>query len=77
MQTSFPSERVDRGNGVADNDVSTTDPGNPRARELERRIEELEAQPEATFGHFTAWDWTVCTVFGLALPLLAIWWWAA
>jgi len=57
--------------------VNTIEPGGSRVRELERRIEELEAQDEAAFGHFTAWDWTVCTVFGLALPLLAIWWWAA
>jgi hypothetical protein len=62
---------------VVDDDVSTTDPGNPRTRELERRIEELEAYDEAAFGHFTAWDWIVCTVCSLGLPLLAIWWWAA
>lgn len=63
--------------GGTEFDVSTADPGNPRVRELERRIQELEAQDEAAFGHFTAWDWTVCTVFGLALPLLAIWRWAS
>ena len=57
--------------------MSTADSGNPRVRELERRIEELEAQDDAAFGQFTAWDWTVCTLFGLALPLLMIWWWAS
>jgi hypothetical protein len=56
--------------------VSTTEPGNSRAHELERRIEELETRDEAAFGHFTAWDWTLCTVFCVALPLLAVWWWA-
>ena len=56
--------------------MSTSDPRNPRVRELERRIEELEAHDETAFGHFTAWDWTVCIVFGLALPLLALWRWA-
>ncbi|MBW2295436.1 MAG: hypothetical protein JRG89_15115 [Deltaproteobacteria bacterium] len=56
--------------------MSTTEPDNPRVRELERRIQELETLDEAAFGHFTAWDWTVCIVFGLALPLLGIWWWA-
>ena len=57
--------------------MSTADPGNPRVRELERRIEELEAQDDAAFGQFTAWDWTVCTLFGLGLLLLMIWWWAS
>ena len=76
-QTSFSSQSVDGGSGVVDDDVSTSDPGNPRRRELERRIEELEAYDEAAFGHFTAWDWIVCTVFCLGLPLLAILWWAA
>jgi hypothetical protein len=62
---------------VADNDVSTTEPDSPRVRELERRIEELEAYDEAEFGHFTAFDWTACILLGLVLPLLAAWWWAA
>ena len=66
-----------RAAGGTDIGVSTADPGNPRVRELERRIQELEAHDEAAFGHFTAWDWIVCTVFGLALPLLAIWRWAS
>ncbi len=57
--------------------MSTADPVEPRVRELERRIQELEAHDEAEFGHFTAWDWTVCTAFGVALPLLMLWWWAA
>ena len=77
MQTSFSFERVDGGKRVVDNDVGRTHSGNPRAGELERRIEELEAHDEAAFGHFTGWDWTICTVLGLGLPLLAIWWWAA
>jgi len=51
------------------------DPDNTRLRELERRIEILEAHDDAAFGRFTAWDWTVCTVFGLLLPLWAVWWW--
>ncbi len=53
--------------------MSRTEPGGPRVRELERRIEELEAHDEAAFGHFTAWGWTVCIAFALALPLLGIW----
>jgi hypothetical protein len=46
-------------------------------RELERRIQELEDHDEAAFGHFTAWDWTLCAVFAIALPLLMIWRWAS
>jgi hypothetical protein len=57
--------------------VSTTEPGNPRTRELERRIKELEANDAAAFGHFTILDWALCIGLGLVLPLLAIWWWAA
>lgn len=54
--------------------MSTSESDNPRVRELERRIHELEAQDEAAFGHFTAMDWTLCTVFGLVLPLILILW---
>ena len=57
--------------------MSTTEPDSPRVRQLEHQIEELEAHDEVEFGHFTALDWAVCIVFGLVLPLLAIWWWAA
>ncbi|MBW2421536.1 MAG: hypothetical protein JRH19_23550 [Deltaproteobacteria bacterium] len=56
--------------------MSTSEPGSHRRHELERRIEELEARDEAAFGRFTAWDWTLCTVFALVLPLLALWWFA-
>lgn len=48
----------------------------PRVRELERRIEELEAADREALGRFTRWDWAVCVVFGVALPLLAVWWYA-
>ena len=53
--------------------MSTMEPESPRVRELVRRIEELEATDEAAFGHFSAMDWIVCTVFGFVLPLLCIW----
>ena len=56
--------------------MSTTEPDGPREHELERRIEDLEARDEAAFGHFTVWDWTICTAFALVLPLLALWWFA-
>lgn len=53
--------------------MSKTEPENARTRELERRIEALEARDEAAFGHFTAWDWAACTVFAFVLPLLFFW----
>jgi hypothetical protein len=56
--------------------VNPTEPGNARQHELERRIAELETRDEAAFGRFTAFDWTLCIVFAVALPLLFIWWWA-
>jgi hypothetical protein len=62
--------------GGADIDVSTSEPEKPRAHELERRIEELEALDESAFGRFTAWDWALCIVFALVLPHLAAWWFA-
>ena len=67
---------IERRGGEAESNMNTTEPDNPRVRELERRIEELESRDEAAFGHFTAWDWTLCTVFCVVLPLLAVWWWA-
>jgi len=56
--------------------VNPTDPGNLRERELEHRIEELEALDRATFGHFSAWDWAACIAFAFVLPLLGVWWFA-
>ena len=47
-----------------------------RVAELERRIDELEALPESAFGEFTGWDWLVCSLFAVALPALALWWFA-
>jgi hypothetical protein len=44
-----------------------------RRRELERRIETLESSDEAAFGGFTNWDWAVCTLFCVVLPLLVVW----
>ena len=57
--------------------MSTTEPDGLRRDELERRIEELEAHDEAAFGHFTVWDWSVCIVLGVALPIAGVWWFAA
>ena len=72
VQTNVSPRRVAQRGGT-DIDVSTSEPGGPRVRELERRIEELEAHDEAAFGHFSAWDWIVCTTFALVLPILLVW----
>ena len=55
--------------------MSATDPGrSERAAELERRIELLESQRDEEFGAFTRWDWIVCVIGAVALPLvIAIW----
>jgi hypothetical protein len=53
--------------------VTTARHADERRRELERRIRALESQDEASFGAFTAWDWTACVVFTVVLPLLVIW----
>jgi hypothetical protein len=47
-----------------------------RVAELRRRIEELEQTGDSAFGGFTRWDWAVCTLSGLVLPALALWWFA-
>ena len=57
--------------------MSTTESRDSRVRELERRIEELEAQDEAALGHFTFWDWTACIVGTIAVPILIVWRYAA
>ena len=44
--------------------------------ELERRIDELEGLDEEAFGQFTALDWVICTIGALALPYLALLWFA-
>ncbi len=43
-------------------------------RELERRLTLLDGADEATFGHFSALDWTLCVVAFVVLPLLLVWW---
>lgn len=57
--------------------VGTPQSKDSRVRELERRIEELEALDAPSFGHFTVWDWSITIAFSLVLPLLAIWRWAS
>jgi hypothetical protein len=44
--------------------------------ELERRIDELEGLDEAELGRFTPLDWVICVVGALALPLIALIWFA-
>jgi hypothetical protein len=47
-----------------------------RVAELERRIAAMEARDDADFGAFTARDWWICAIFGLAGPAAALWWFA-
>jgi hypothetical protein len=44
--------------------------------ELERRIDELESLDDDAFGGFTRLDWVICTIGALALPYLALLWFA-
>jgi len=45
-------------------------------RELERRLTILEGTNEEEFGPFTALDWTICVLFFVIIPILAVWWYA-
>ena len=45
-------------------------------RELERRLVILEDANEEEFGRFTAFDWTICVLFFVILPILVAWWYA-
>lgn len=47
-----------------------------RIAELERRIRALEELDGATLGRFTGWDWLVCVLGGVVLPVVALWWFA-
>jgi hypothetical protein len=44
--------------------------------ELERRIDELESLDDDSPGRFTTLDWVICVVGAVALPLLALLWFA-
>lgn len=44
------------------------------AEELERRIVELEGDEQRVFGTFTGIDWSLCVVFFVVLPAVAILW---
>jgi hypothetical protein len=47
-----------------------------RVRELERRIEELEAEQDDRFGRFGVRDWIACVCFALILPTAFLLWFA-
>ena len=64
--------------------MSSSFPEHPEAREeseargalveeLERRIEEIEALDDTAIGSFTPWDWLLCVIGALVLPVVAIW----
>ena len=67
--------------------MSSSFPDHPGAREesearralveeLECRIEEIEALDDTVIGSFNAWDWLLCVIGSLVLPVIAIWWFA-
>jgi hypothetical protein len=47
-----------------------------RVEDLERRIEEIEAIDEAQLGDFTSWDWIICVLGAVIVPVAALWWFA-
>jgi hypothetical protein len=49
-------------------------PERARVAELERRIRILDAQDDAAFGRFTSWDWWICTLGAVLLPILLLIW---
>lgn len=53
--------------------MNATGPEDLREGELERRIEELEAEDEAALGRFTTWDWILTVTFAVVLPLIGVW----
>ncbi len=55
---------------------SPLDKERARVEELQQRIEQLEGQDESAFGRFSAWDWLICVLGGIAAPAVAAWWFA-
>jgi hypothetical protein len=56
-----------------DPEKATTD-DRARVVELERRIHIIEAQDDDAFGRFTHWDWWICTLGAILLPILLLIW---
>jgi hypothetical protein len=44
--------------------------------DLERRIEQLEGLDDSDIGGFTALDWFFCVTGSIAIPVIALWWFA-
>ncbi|MBW2494040.1 MAG: hypothetical protein JRE43_04750 [Deltaproteobacteria bacterium] len=44
--------------------------------DLERRIEQLEGLDDSEIGSFTALDWFLCITGSIAIPAIALWWFA-
>jgi hypothetical protein len=47
-----------------------------RVEDLERRIEEIESIDSAQLGNFTNWDWIICVLGAVIVPVAALWWFA-
>ncbi len=45
-------------------------------KELERRIETLEALDDSALGRFTTVDWVIVVVGSVVIPAVVLWWFA-
>jgi hypothetical protein len=45
-------------------------------RNLEQRIETVEALGDAELGSFTSLDWLLCIAGSVVIPALLLWWFA-
>ena len=46
------------------------------SRDLEQRIETIEALGDKELGSFTQFDWIVCIVGAGVIPAILLWWFA-
>ena len=49
---------------------------NQITRDLEKRIETIEALGDAELGGFTKIDWMLCIVGAVVIPAILLWWFA-
>ena len=49
---------------------------NQHNRDLEKRIEAINALGDADLGRFTKWDWVLCIAGAVVIPAILLWWFA-